>query len=264
MPRVVALTRYPVKGFTAESIEALTVQPDGRIEGDRVLAFRFARAAEPEEREGLDYWPKAKGLALQDFPALAALRLTFDSAARRIRIVLNGTELVEDGLDDAGRARIIEAVTEYVMSTPEAARLRGPGRLPLALVGDGATSRFQDRPRGFVSVHGQASVDALSAEVGSPVDSRRFRSNVVVEGMPAWQELEWTGEVRIGGVTFSTEGPIVRCLATHANPDTGERDAPVLTTLTRGIGQKQPTLGRLLLPTGQGGVIRIGDEVSVG
>lgn len=264
MARVVALTRYPVKGFTAESLESLTVQADGRIEGDRVLAFRFARAAEPEDREGLDYWPKAKGLALQDFPSLAALRLSYDYSARSIRVLHGGSELVAGGLDAAGRARITDAVTDYVMSTPEGARLRGPGRLPLVLVGDGVTSRFQDRPRGFVSVHGQESVDALSAEVGSAVDSRRFRSNVVIEGLPAWQELEWAGEIRIGDVTFTTEGPIVRCLATHANPDTGERDAPVLTTLTRGIGQKQPTLGRLLLPSGQGGVIRLGDEVRAG
>ncbi|QIK64036.1 MOSC domain-containing protein [Leucobacter viscericola] len=263
MARVVALTRYPVKGFTAEPLESLTVQPDGRVEGDRVLAFRFARAAEPEDREGLEYWPKSKGLALQDFPALAALRLSYDYAARRVRIMHGDAELIEAGLDEVGRAQMSEAVTEYVRSTPEGARLRGPGRLPLVLVGDGITSRFQDRPRGFVSVHGQASVDALEAELGSVVDSRRFRSNLVIEGLPAWQELEWSGEVRIGEVTFSTEGPIVRCLATHANPDTGVRDAPVLTTLTRGIGQKQPTLGRLLLPSGRGGIIRIGDEVRV-
>ncbi|QIM18039.1 MOSC domain-containing protein [Leucobacter coleopterorum] len=264
MAHVISLTRYPVKGFTAEPLEALTVQPDGRIEGDRVLAFRFARAAEPEEREGLEHWPKAKGLALQDFPALAALRLSYDHAARRVRITHDGAELIEAGLDEAGRVQMAEAVTDYVLSTPEGARLRGPGRLPLVMVGDGTTSRFQDRARGFVSVHGQASVDALAAEFGSAVDGRRFRSNVVIDGFPAWQELEWTGEVRIGEVAFSAEGPIVRCLATHANPDTGDRDAPVLTTLTRGIGQKQPTLGRLLLPSDRGGVIRVGDEVRVG
>ena len=64
MPRVVALYRYPVKGFTPERRDELVVQDDGRIAGDRVLAFRFADAATPEERDGLDYWPKAKGLPM--------------------------------------------------------------------------------------------------------------------------------------------------------------------------------------------------------
>ncbi|OZB87119.1 MAG: hypothetical protein B7X41_13360, partial [Microbacterium sp. 14-71-5] len=39
MPHVVALYRHPVKGFTPEKVPALTVQADGRIAGDRVLAF---------------------------------------------------------------------------------------------------------------------------------------------------------------------------------------------------------------------------------
>jgi len=35
MARVVALYRYPVKGFTPEACEALTALPEGRIAGDR-------------------------------------------------------------------------------------------------------------------------------------------------------------------------------------------------------------------------------------
>lgn len=264
MPQVVELTRYPVKGFTAEPRESLVVQADGRIAGDRVLAFRFARAATPEIRDGLEYWPKSKGLSLQDFPNLAALQLAYDDELLRVRITHNGAELVEAGLDDDGRAALVEAVTEFVLASPEGRRLGGPGRMPLALVGDGVTSRFQDRERGFVSVHSRASVAALEAAMDAGVDGRRFRSNVVVDGVEAWQELEWEGELNLGEVTFRTEGPIVRCLATHANPDTGERDVPVLTGLTKQVGQAQPTLGRLLLPGDAGGTIRVGDALNVG
>ena len=95
MARVVDLYRHPIKGFTPESVESLTVQADGRIAGDRVLAFRFADATTPEERDGLDHWPKAKGLSLQDFPALAALRTSYDDRARRVRIELEGSVLAE-------------------------------------------------------------------------------------------------------------------------------------------------------------------------
>lgn len=261
MPHVVALFRHPVKGFTPESRAELVVQADGRIRGDRVLAFRFADAAEPEERDGLDYWPKSQGLALQDFPALAQLDLAYDDEARTVRLRLGGEVLVEAGLDAAGRAALVAAVTGFVRASPDADRLDRPGRLPLVLVGDGATSRFQDRPRGFVSIHGSASVAALDAVLPASIDDRRFRSNVVVEGIDAWGELGWAGRIRIGDVSFAPQGPIVRCLATHANPDTGERDAPVLKTLTGAFGQDRPTLGRLLLPVGPGGVIRVGDEL---
>jgi uncharacterized protein YcbX len=261
MPTVSALYRHPVKGFTPELRNSLLVQADGRIAGDRVLAFRFADAAVPEERDGLDYWPKSKGLALQDFPSLAALRLAYDDDALRVRASLGSEVLVEAGLDEAGRLELADAVTDYVLQTPEGARLRKLGRLPLVLVGDGKTSRFQDRPRGFVSVHGEGSVGVLASALDMPLDDRRFRSNIVVDGLEPWHELEWAGSVLIGDVDFTVEGPIVRCLATHANPDTGVRDAAVLTGLTRKVGQDQPTLGRLLLPAGEGGIIRVGDEV---
>ena len=251
MPRVVALYRHPVKGFTPESLDRLTVQADGRIAGDRVLAFRFADATRAEDRgDGLEHWPKSQGLALETFPELAVLQLRYDDDARRVRIERDGSVLVEAGLDDAGRAALVEAVTAFVRASADGRRLDRPGRLPLALVGDGVRSRFQDRARGFVSVHSRASVDALNTALPDPVDDRRFRSNVVIDGVDAWEELDWTGEVRIGDVRLRTAGPIVRCLATHANPDSGVLDAKILKTLTGSLGQDEPTLGRLLILPG--------------
>lgn len=276
MPRVVALYRYPVKGFTPERCDRITVQQDGRVVGDRVLAFRFAQAAVPELRDGLDYWPKARGLALQDFPALAALRLAFDAAERRITIFQDESVVVSAGLDHVGRERLVDAVTEFVLGTREGKRLQRPGRLPLELVGDGVHSRFQDREQGYVSLHSRASVLALSAVIDDPtgaradpargagessaLDDRRFRSNIVIDGVEAWHELGWSGRVRIGALEFRVAEPIVRCLATHANPETGERDAPVLTTLTQRIGQEEPTLGTLLLPRELPAPVRAGTE----
>lgn len=274
MAHVVALYRHPVKGFTPESRPSLTVQPDGRIAGDRVLAFRFADATTAEERDGLDHWPKSKGLALEGFPSLAALRLSYDDEAQRVRIEHRDETLVEAGLDDDGRVALADAVTAFVLDSADARRLHRPGRLPLTLVGDGVSSRFQDRGRGYVSLHSAASVDALGATLGLDVDDRRFRSNVVIGGVHAWDELDWHGTVSIGGVRLTAAGPIVRCLATHANPDTGERDASVLKTLTGSLGQDEPTLGRLLIlpgvsgavgdASGAGGTIRVGDEVVLG
>lgn len=270
MARVVSLYRHPIKGLTPQSVDSLTVQPDGRIAGDRVLAVRFADAVAPEDRDGLDHWPKAKGLSLQDFPALAALQTTYDDHARTVRIEHGGSILVDAGLDANGRSDLADALADFVLSTPEGRRLRRPGRLPLVVVGDGTTSRFQDRARGYVSVHTRASVNALGDALGLDIDDRRFRSNLVIDDAAAWSELDWSGTVTVGRVAFAVAGPIVRCLATHANPDTGVRDAKVLTALTGALGQHEPTLGRLLLPGGpahgeeawRGGVIRIGDEVS--
>lgn len=259
MPHVAALYRHPVKGFTPEECSEIVVQDDGRVAGDRVLAFRFASAVEPESDGGWDSWPKSGGLALMEFPALARLRLTVE--AGRVRIGEGDRILVEAGLDDAGRRELERVVTAFVAASPEAPRLERAGVLPLRLIGDGATSRFQDRARGYVSLHSEASVAAVAAEVPAPVDSRRFRSNIVVSDADAWAELAWAGRVRIGEVAFEVQRPIRRCAAIMANPDTGERDARLLRTLTAEFSQDEPTLGILLLPVAAGGIVRVGDDV---
>lgn len=253
------------------------MQDDGRATGDRVLAFRFADAAEPENQNGRDYWPKAKGLCLQDFPALAELRLTYDEDRLMVRVERGASVLVKAGLDANGRHELESAITDFVAASAEGSRLKRPGRLPLVLVGDGRKARFQDRARGYISLHSRASVEELGSRLSTRIDDRRFRSNIVIDGVEPWTELTWSGTVRIGDVRFTVEGPIVRCPATHANPDTGVRDAAVLSTLTRSIGQAEPSLGRLLLPvvddtkqvaSGEqsdhvfrGGSIRLGDEI---
>ncbi|MCC4908928.1 MOSC domain-containing protein [Microbacterium sp. cx-59] len=264
MPHVAALFRYPIKGFTPEPRDELVVQADGRIEGDRVLAFRFADAAEPQERDGDDYWPKSHGLSLMDFPTLARLRMAFDDATGTVRLSDGGRTLIEAGLDDAGRRALEEVAATFLAGTSDSRRLEGSGKLPLRLVGDGRTSRFQDRPRGYVSLHGAASVAAVDAAVDAPVDDRRFRSNIVISGTEAWAELRWAGRVKVGDVVFEVQRPIGRCAAIMANPDSGERDARLLRVLTSTFAQAEPTLGILLLPAGgSAGSIRVGDEVAI-
>ena len=84
MARVVALYRYPLKGFTPEACETLTVLDEGRIAGDRVLGIRFADTEAPDDR-----WSRKHGmLALINTPGLARLRVTFDAAASQLRIGL--------------------------------------------------------------------------------------------------------------------------------------------------------------------------------
>lgn len=263
-PRVVALYRHPVKGFTPESCDVLTILHD-RVAGDRVFGLRFGDAGEPMSQvQSDDWWPKQQFVNLMNTPGLARLTLRYDDTTRRLEVSRDGQPLVEVGLDDAGRARFAEAVAAFVRTLPDAADLDKPGRLPLQLIGDGVTPRYQDRTGGFVTAHGRASLEALGIALADPaLDERRFRSNVAIEGVEAWAELGWSGRVRICGVEFKAERPVGRCLATQANPEDGVRDREVLTTLTREIGQAEPQFAVLLTPVTEG-TIRLGDPVEVG
>jgi uncharacterized protein YcbX len=113
-------------------------------------------------------------------------------------------------------------------------------------------------------LHGRESLHAIENALGRDVSELRFRSNIAVEGLSAWEEQSWVGrKIRIGAVDFDVVKPKTRCLATHANPATGSRDLPLLSTLTRMFGQENPTFAVAMLPSRGGGEIRVGDEVLI-
>jgi uncharacterized protein len=261
MPRVAALYRYPVKGFTPEECETLMVLDEGRIAGDRVLGIRFADTEAAD-----DAWSKKTGMvALVNAPGLARLYIRFEEEALRLRISLGGSVLVNEVLNNEGRKRIAGAVADYVLKLDENPLSGHPERLPLRVVGNGITPRYHDAEAGQVTLHGRGSLHALAATFrDAEVSELRFRSNIVVDRLGAWEEQSWVGrKVRIGTVDFDVVKPKLRCLATHANPKTGERDLPILTTLTRVFGQEQPTFAVAMVPSHGGGRIHAGDEVSL-
>src|SRR5262249_2225362 len=155
--------------------------------------------------------------------------------ALRLRIESDGALLAEAGLDREGRARLATAVADFVLAGGGESGLRDrPDRLPLRVVGDGRSPRYQDSRDGAISLHSLASLAVVGEALGHDLDERRFRSNIVIDGVEPWEEQAWVGrEIHIGSVGFRVIRPNVRCLATHANPETGVRDLPVLTTLTR-------------------------------
>jgi uncharacterized protein YcbX len=260
MPRVVALYRYPLKGFTPEHCTALTVLPEGRVAGDRVLAFRFANAPVAD-----DQWcRKYEGVVLANTPGLARLSTQFDHRQLRLKISLGDQVLADEALDDAGRKRMVEALTEYVLSLREHPLRNHPDRLPLKLIGDGVTPRYQDNQAGQVTLHSRETIASAAAALRDPrLSELRFRSNIAIEGVEAWAEQSWLGRsIRIGSVEFDVVKAKTRCLATHANPVTGERDLPVMQGLMRSFAQKESTLGVGMLTRGAGGEIRVGDSVS--
>jgi len=257
--RVAALFRYPVKGFTREECDSLEVLPGGRIAGDRVLGLRFNDSATADDAWGT----KQEMVALVNTPGLTRLRLKFDHQTLRLRIELADEVLLDDVLDASGRERFASAMAHYVVGLDENPISSHLDRLPLRVVGDGITSRYQDREPGYTTLHGRRSLAALSAAVAEPPDlaERRFRSNIAVDGSDTWEEQSWVGRiVRVGNVEFKAVNPVTRCLATHAHPMTGKRNLPIMKTLLELFPAERPTFA-IMMTADRGGWIHVGDRV---
>ena len=260
MATITQLYQFPVKGLTPVPVDEIRVADDGAVEGDRVLGFLFADAGDADQS---GWRGKTSFLTMQNTPAFARVESRYDASKGRLSLQQDGVEVVAgDVTSEADRARIVEAVTALVQTFDENPLTDHPSHLPLRLVGDGVTPRFHDRKSHHVSLVGAASIAALAGSIGAEVDERRFRMNVTIDGLEPWQELGWIGQtIRIGADEYEVTGPVVRCMATHANPVTGERDQDVMQTLTREFDQERPTMGVVAVPRAAS-TISVGNEVA--
>ena len=259
MATITRLYQFPVKGLTPVPVEQLAIAADGAVDGDRVLGFLFADAGEADQA---GWRGKTSFLTMQNTPAFARVDARYDRASHRLSLSHEGSEVVAGDVTlDADRDRIVEAVTSLVQGFEVNPFAGHEARLPLRLVGDGMTPRFHDRKAHHVTLVARASIEALAERIGSEVDERRFRMNATIDGVEPWAELQWIGQtIQVGGSEFEVTGPVVRCLATHANPVSGERDQDVMQTLTGGFGQERPTMGVVAIPR-KASVLRVGDAV---
>jgi uncharacterized protein YcbX len=143
------------------------------------------------------------------------------------------------------------------------------GELPRALAADLGRPVSLKRDLGLMQDLGhtllvttQATLDAVAAELGTPLDLRRFRTNahVVLDDAPAYAEEEWEGrDLTIGEATFRLLHPCERCVIPTRDPDTAEKWGELLRWLTR---ERRGLFGMNARPL-HPARIAVGDPVSV-
>lgn len=220
---VQSIYRYPVKGLSPDPAAKVSLAVGGTLPGDRLYAIENGPTGFDPAHPA--YFPKQRFLMLMRNERLAALKTEYDDATHMLVIHHKGREAARGDLGTAdGRAAV-----EAFMASFCADELNGP---PRVLYGDGHS--FSDVARKVVSIINLASVAAVEALIGRPVDPLRFRANLYVTGWPAWRELDLLGrELTVGGVRLKVVKRIVRCAATNVDPQTGARDMEIPPTLMR-------------------------------
>lgn len=237
---------HPVKGLTPQAQERVFLQAGHGIPGDRAFALMYEDVASinPSDRASTTIpWMKKQNFAMQaDWPGLAALNCHYDLQTDVFTVKRQGVQLlVAQTNTPAGREAIGTFFTGYLAAIHPNQAARHPDRAPLQLVGDrtGAT-RYPDREPVHLSLINQATLEVLADVAHHSIDARRFRPNVLIEGVPAWTEFDWIGqEIQLGTARLEITAPINRCLNIDVNPDTGERDIPLLSLLQKHFQHKQ-------------------------
>jgi uncharacterized protein YcbX len=91
-------------------------------------------------------------------------------------------------------------------------------------------------------------------------DRRRFRPNIVVEGVAGPEELDWVRRrLRLGEALLLVDEPCERCVITTIDPDTIEVDLEVLQRTRRELGGLMGVYCSVLEP----GEVAVGDPVTL-
>ena len=220
------LARYPVKGFSPQPLDAVDIPAGGVLPHDR--RYAIAHAASKFDPAKPVWMRKAQFLQLMRYEKLATLTTSYDPETTAFVIERDGKPVARGQLNQAiGRKLIEQFLNAY---------LDGAAPVPVKVIEmEGQAMTDQERP--VVSLINLASLRDMERLTRAPVDWRRFRGNLMIEGVPAWQEFQWVGkEIAIGAAKGTVIERIDRCAATAVNPENGERDLNIVKMLTAGYG----------------------------
>jgi hypothetical protein len=239
------LFTHPIKGLTPVECDRAFLTAGHGIKGDRAFALMFTDSIDAANMPALQNisWLSKKHFAVQnDWPGLAALLCQYEPESGNLTVKKEGVSVLEANTVTAtGRDLISHFFTEYISTIEPTKEARHPTKLPLFLVGDSnGETRYPDREPVHISILSQATLDNLSVVAGKFVDVRRFRPNIVVDGVSAWEEFNWIGkEFQLGNAIISVTAKIGRCVNIEVDPDTGDRNLPLLSILQREFGHAQ-------------------------
>jgi uncharacterized protein YcbX len=225
--RICELARYPIKSMAGTPLASADLGLHG-IEGDRRFAFRRVG-----DSGGFPF------LTAGRFPELLTYQPIGEPMPTHVRTPSGEKH-------DLWSAELQREVAEQFGSEVELMHMKH--------------GIFDDSA---ISVITSTTIAKISEASGVPVDTRRFRANVVIECQgDAFFEDQWIG----GTLMFGNQEPApavrvtvrdVRCSMINLDPNTAERDPRMLKTVVRLNDNNAGVYGTVV----QTGTIRVGDPV---
>jgi len=247
---VAAIRRYPVKGFSGQELTAVDLAPGQAIPLDRRFGLLHGPAALDTEAEG---WRLPSDFfTLDRTEKLAMLETEFDEATCSLVVRRGGRQVSRGRLDQPmGRTLLEQFFAAYL-----AGIVPGMPRLVEA-----RTGAFGDSEEPSLILLNLASLRDVEERVAKqPIDPRRIRANLLIDGLDPWVERSWIGKtLTIGSATLQVVETVDCRPANDVNPDGGATDLNLLPIMERGYGHAQIAIRARVVT---GGRIATGDPVS--
>lgn len=222
---ITELWKFPIKGCQGIKVNSLEVSPAG-VKGDRDFAFW-------SEGKIIDQkcTPKLASIAAyvnEDNSVLTLTNPEFGEFSHTINP--NGEKLkttqILDKYESVDQGDLVSAWASQIVGKDIKLVIPGDSWL-INLSVKSLVDMHQKQKQKFyavssVSLLNRSSLFALNDLIDNPVDLDRFRSNIVVDGMEAWDEDEM-GEIFTTNVKMNHMSGAERCIIIATDQKSGER-----------------------------------------
>jgi uncharacterized protein len=240
--------RYPVKGLAGIALAKVQLTAGAGIPLDR--AYAVENGVRQFDAENARWLPKTHFLQLARHERLAELAPGFEEAGHVLTLYRDGRQIARGALETKPGRQMIEQFLAAFIKTG----LLGPPRIVSA-----PGHSFTDIAQKALHIVNLESVRDLSRIAGTALDPLRFRANIYLDGLPAWQERRWLGEtVSCGTATLEIFKETARCEATSVDLRTAKRGLSIPALLQRTWGHTKFGLYAKVLA---GGETAAGDEI---
>ena len=223
----------PVKSVSFQTIDSCEIKKNIGIVGDRNFAFskdldtNKAKLFEksPEERKGK--WNKI--LTLKNSPVLNKYNFLFKND--NLTLTFEDKEVLTiDINENSERQKLVKKIIELESSLKEPIVLMKNKDFPFF---DTTISKKLDFINSVSLINVQSIID-FQKKIGKEIEVPRFRGNICIDGLKAWEERNWIGKIiKINDISFKVEKNIPRCVAINLKPKTDNNSLNLLHSLKK-------------------------------
>ena len=250
----------PVKSVSFQSINDCEIKKNVGIVGDRIFAFskgldlNQVRLFEKNLEERRGKWNKI--LTLKNSPVLN--KYNFISNENKLTLIKNNKEVLTIDTNDMSEYELLSnKILESENSLEKPIFLMKNKNLPFF---DTSISNKTILTHS-VSLLNLKSIEDFQKKINQKIESQRFRGNIIVEGIQAWEERNWIGKIiKINDISFRVEKNIPRCVAINLKPNTDDNTLNLLQSLKKNYNHFDMGIYLTALDSGK---ISIGDIISL-
>ena len=261
MSAIISSINYcPVKSISFQTIKSCEIRKNVGIVGDRIFAFskgldlNQAQLFEKKLEERRGKWNKI--LTLKNSPSLNKYNFIFDN--NRLTLTQNNNEIL---------AISSEERDEHELLSNKILELENSLQKPIFLMKNKDVPFFDTSISNktllnhSISLINIKSIEDFKNKTNQTIELQRFRGNIYVDGIEAWEERNWIGKIiKINNISFKVEKNIPRCVAINLKPNSDDNSLNLLQSLKKTYNHFD--MG-IYLTALDDGLINIGDTIFI-